>query len=214
MIQILAIAGSPVKDGNTEILLKEALDVTSSDPEVQTDIINLSGLTIGGCLHCNWCLQHQKPDKFCAISDGMEGIYRALPGADVVVLATPVHIGRMSGLMTNMIDRLRAFVYGNVHGGKTKDKVGVPLAVAFRRHGGVETTINLLNLTFAVFYMISVGRGGMVLSSADGKGRRTKGIRHMVLEDEMGLSTAKDAVLRGVELAKIIQAGKEALRIR
>jgi multimeric flavodoxin WrbA len=213
MIQILAVAGSPVKEGNTEALLTEALNVTSSDPEIQRVIFNLSGLAITGCQHCNWCLRHQTPEKYCVISDGMDSIYPALTRSDVVVLATPVHIGRMSGLMANMIDRLRVFVYGNAHRGKLKDKVGVSLIVAFLRHGGLETTLSILNSTFALFNMIPAGRGGLVLSSLDGKGKTTKGIRHMVLEDEFGLSSAKEAVRRGVEIAKIIQAGKKALSI-
>jgi multimeric flavodoxin WrbA len=213
MIQILAVAGSPVKEGNTEALLTEALNVTSSDPEIQRAIFNLSGLAITGCQHCNWCLRHQTPEKYCVISDGMDSIYPALTRSDVVVLATPVHIGRMSGLMANMIDRLRVFVYGNAHRGKLKDKVGVPLIVAFLRHGGLETTLSILNSTFALFNMIPAGRGGLILSSLDGKGKVTKGIRHMVLEDGFGLSSAKEAVRRGVEIAKIIQAGKKVLNI-
>ena len=141
----------------------------------------------------------------------MEAIYPALIRADVVILATPVHIGRMSGLMANMIDRMRVFVYGNMHRGKLKDKVGISLIVAFLRHGGLETTLSILNSTFALFNMIPVDRGGLVLSSLDGKGKTTKGVRHMVLQDGFGLSSAKEAVQRGMEIAKIIQAGKKAL---
>src|SRR5512135_567459 len=118
MIQILGVAGSPVKEGNTEALLKEALGVTSSDPEIQTEIFHLSRLKIEGCRHCNWCIKNQTPDKFCALSDGMDEIYPALLRADAVILASPVHIGRISGLMANMIDRMRVFVYGNAHRGK------------------------------------------------------------------------------------------------
>jgi multimeric flavodoxin WrbA len=58
MIKILGIAGSPVKEGNTEALLKEALTVTSSDPGIQTEVLHLSGLKIDGCTHCNWCIKN------------------------------------------------------------------------------------------------------------------------------------------------------------
>jgi hypothetical protein len=61
--------------------------------------------------------------------------------------------------------------------------------------------------------MIPVGRGGLALTSLDGKGKTTKGIRHMVLEDALGLFTAKDVVQRAVEIARIVQAGKKALKI-
>jgi len=212
MIRILAIAGSPVKEGNTEALLKEALKVTASDPKVQTGIFNLSGLQIEGCRHCNWCIKNQTQEKFCAISDGMDEIYPALLQTDVLILATPVHIGRMSGLMANMIDRMRVFVYGSAHRGKLKDKVGAALVVGFLRHGGLEATLSSLNSTFALFNMIAVGRGGLVLSSLDGKGKVTKGVRHMVLEDSLGLSSAKEVIQRALDIARIIQAGKKALK--
>jgi multimeric flavodoxin WrbA len=131
--------------------------------------------------------------------------------ADAIILASPVHIGRMSGLMANMIDRMRVFVYGNAHRGKLTDKVGAALVVGFLRHGGLEMTLSVLNSTFALFGMIPVGRGGMALTSLDGKGKITKGVRHMALEDGFGVLTAKDAVRRAADLAKIIQAGKKAL---
>ncbi len=212
MIRILGIAGSPVKEGNTEVLLLEALRPVASDPEVETRLFNLSGLEIAGCRHCNWCIKNQTPEKYCAISDGMDEIYPAAEQADAVILATPVHIGRMSGLMANMIDRMRVFVYGNTHRGRLTDKVGAALVVGFLRHGGLEMTLSILNNTFALFGMIPVGRGGMALTSLEGKGKVNKGIRHMALEDRLGVLTAKGAIQRAVELAKIIQAGKKALK--
>ena len=212
MVRILGIAGSPVKEGNTEALLKEALREVASEPEIETRVFNLSGLEIGGCRHCNWCIKNQSPEKFCSLSDGMEEIYPALLRADAIILATPVHIGRMSGLMANMIDRMRVFVYGNAHRGKLTDKVGAALVVGFIRHGGLEMTLSILNSTFAIFGMIPVGRGGMALTSLEGKGKVTKGVRHMALEDGLGVLTAQGAVQRAAELAKIIQAGKKALK--
>jgi multimeric flavodoxin WrbA len=170
-------------------------------------------LQITGCRHCNWCIKNQTPEKFCAISDAMDEVYPAVARADVIILATPVHIGRMSGLMANMIDRMRVFVYGIVHRGKLKDKIGGALVVGFLRHGGLEITLSNLNTTFALFNMISVGRGGLALTSLDGKGKTTKSVRHMVMEDAFGLFTAKDVVRRAVEIAKIVQAGKKALKI-
>jgi multimeric flavodoxin WrbA len=213
MIHILAIAGSPVKGGNTEAILKEAMKVASFDPEVETQTFHLSKLQVAGCQHCNWCIKNQTSEKFCSISDGMDSIYPALVKADALILATPVHISRMSGMMANMIDRMRVFVHGNVHRGRLKDKVGAALVVGFSRHGGLEMTLSVLNASFALFHMIPVGRGGLVLSSREGKGKVTRGIRHMALEDSFGLAAAKEVVWRAAELAKIIQAGKRALGI-
>lgn len=213
MINLLGISGSPVKDGNTEALLKEAIQIATADPEIHPVSFFLSHLQITGCQHCNWCIKNQTTEKFCAISDGMDEIYPALLRADLVLVATPVHIGRISGLLANMFDRLRPFVYGNLYRGKLKDKVGISIVLAFLRHGGLETTLQIINNTFALFQMIPIGRGGLVLSSMGGQGKVTKGIRYMALQDEYGLSSVKETVLRGIEIAKIVQAGKKALGI-
>jgi len=212
MIRILGISGSPVKGGNTEALLQKGLEVTQTDPEVEREVFHLSALQIAGCQHCNWCIKNQTAAKPCVLSDGMDLVFPALLQADVILLATPVHIGRMSGLMANMIDRMRVFVYGNFHRGKLKDKIGAALVVAFLRHGGLEATLASLNTTFALFQMIAVGQGGLVLASTDGKGKVTRGVRHMVMEDEFGLLCSKATVMRSVELARIVQAGKKALQ--
>lgn len=211
MIHLIGISGSPVRDGNTDALLREAIQFASADREVQATLFYLSQLEINGCKHCNWCIKHQTLGKFCHISDGMDGIYPALLQADLLLLATPVHIGRISGLLANMLDRLRPFVYGNFYRNKLKDKVGLSIVLAFLRHGGLETTLQILNNTFALFQMISLGRGGLVLSSLAGQGKVIKGVRFMALQDEYGLSSVKETVQRGVEIAKIIQAGKRAL---
>ena len=60
----------------------------------------------------------------------MKIIYPKILEADGILLATPVHFGRLSGLMANMIDRLRVFVYGNVYRGQIRNKIGGALAVA------------------------------------------------------------------------------------
>ncbi len=211
MVHLVGISGSPVPNGNTDALLKEALQFASADPEVQSTSFYLSQLPIKGCQHCNWCIKHQSEGKFCYISDGLDEIYPALLQADLILLATPVHIGRISGLLADMLDRLRPFVYGNIYRGKLKDKVGISIVLAFLRHGGLETTLQILNHTFALLQMISPGRGGLVLSSISGQGKVTKGIRYMALQDEYGLSSVKEVVLRGIEITKIIQAGKKAL---
>ena len=58
-----------------------------------------------------------------------------------------------------------------------------------------------------------MGQGGLALTSLDGRGKITKGVRHMVLEDILGLYSAKEVVQRAVEIARIIQAGKKALQM-
>ena len=61
--------------------------------------------------------------------------------------------------------------------------------------------------------MITAGEGGLALTSIGGEGKLVKGCRHMVLEDKFGVASAKGVVWRAVEIARIIKAGKDALRM-
>ena len=79
MIRIVALPGSPVKEGNTEAVLEEALRAAGREPEVHTEIFDLSGLEIAGCRHCDWCLENQTPDKVWSCPTAWSEIY--LPGA-------------------------------------------------------------------------------------------------------------------------------------
>jgi multimeric flavodoxin WrbA len=216
-IMILGISGSPVKNGNVEILLERSLSPFQAQQGVEAETISLAGKEIRGCQHCNWCVKKQSEGRFCVQEDDMEDIYPKFLPADGILLATPVHFGRLSGLMANMIDRLRAFVHGNIYKGSLRNKIGGAMAVAFSRGGGVETTLSSMNTMFLVFHMIvATSRmyqlGAASFSSMDGRGRTTKGVRHIALEDEYGMASVKCLIERMLELARIVKAGEKALK--
>jgi multimeric flavodoxin WrbA len=216
-IHILGISGAPVFDGNCDKVIMEALSLIGEEEGVKTDFVGLAGKDIRECLHCNWCIKNQTDTLFCVQKDDMIEIYPKFLWADGIIIASPVHIGRLSGILACMIDRLRAFVHGNVHRGRLKNKVGGAIAVAFMRGGGVETTLLSLQAMFYVFDMI-VARsrgyqlGAACLTSINGTGKVTKGIRHMAMEDEFGIESVRDLSKRVVELSRIIKAGIKALR--
>jgi len=213
MIKILGICGSPVKRGNVESVLKQALSHLQDHEAVETKIITLADKDFNGCKHCNWCVKNQSEGEFCVQEDDMKTIYPKILEADGILLATPVHFGRLSGLMANMIDRLRVFVHGNAYRGRLHNKIGGALAVAFSRGRGVETTLSSINSMFFAFQMI-VATSGMyqlgaaTFSSTDGKGKVIKGVRHMALEDDFGTASARLLAERMLELARIVRAGR------
>ena len=216
MIKILGICGSPVKQGNVEIFVREALSHICGQEGVETEVITLAGKNISGCSHCNWCIRKQSEGKFCVQEDDMQSIYPKVLEADGIILATPVHFGRLSGMMANMIDRLRVFVHGSLYGGRLRNKIGGALAVAFFRGGGVETTLASINSAFFIFQMIiATSRkyqlGAAAFSTESGTGGVNKGVHHMVLEDEFGITSARLLAERMLELARIVQAGERAL---
>ena len=217
MIKILGISGSRVKKGNTQALLGEALSHAQQSQAVETELIALAGKEINACNHCNWCIKKQTSEKCCVQEDDMVTIYPKLLAADGIILASPSHFGRLSGLMANMIDRTRAFVHGNIYKLPLKNKIGGAMAVAFFRGGGIETTLSSLNLMIFTHQMILASSGLYQLgsgaySSPEGKGRFVKEPRHAVLQDEYGILSAKLLSDRMVELARIVKAGQHSLQ--
>lgn len=199
-----------------EALLHEALTLAEQHQSVQAELISLHDKDINGCNHCNWCVKRQSKGKFCVQDDDMGPIYPRLLEADGILLASPAHFGRLSGLLANMTDRMRVFVHGNIYGKQLKNKIGGALAVGFYRGGGIETTLLSINAVFHTLQMI-VATSGLyhlgagAVTSRDGKGRFEAKPRHIVLEDDFGAKSVKTLITRVIELARIVKAGMEAL---
>ena len=205
-LKILGISGSPVKGGNVEYLLDHALQSVASD-DVATEAVHLSRLDVAGCRHCNWCLKKQTAERYCNANDGMTEIYPKLTAADGVLLATPVHIGRLSGQLACLIDRTRAYVHGTVYRSGLRDKVGGGLAVAYFRNSGAERALMDLHWFFHTLGLVVASPqlphlGGIAYSSQNGEGRPVREERHAVKLDEFGLRGAEATAARMVELLR------------
>jgi multimeric flavodoxin WrbA len=102
-MKVLGIAGSPRRGGNTDTLLAEMLRGAAAKG-AETETIILSKLKIKTCQHCDKCLT----DGNCVIQDDMQGIYKALEDADVIILASPVQFMGPTAEMKAMMDRCQA----------------------------------------------------------------------------------------------------------
>ncbi len=103
MFKVLGIAGSPRRDGNTDLLLKEAVAGTVNK-NVQTKIVTLSELNIAPCRHCDGCLKTGK----CVIEDDMQWLYTELRELDYLILASPIFFMGVTAQTKAMIDRCQA----------------------------------------------------------------------------------------------------------
>ena len=215
-IKLLGICGSHVKGGNTEHFLKEALKAAEEEKDVLVDTYNLAGRKIQDCIHCNWCVSKQREGEFCAIKDDLQDVFPKVLDADGLLLATPVYLGRLTGLMASFFDRMRVFAEGKYYRGSLKNKVGGALAVAWFRHGGIESALISILYGFLLMEMIPAsvpglgalyGAGG--LSSARGEGKHDPENRLVVLEDEWGLKGARAVVRRMLELIQLTKLPSE-----
>ena len=219
LIKVLGICGTPVKgETNTEILLRATLDAARGQgDDVQTDMVLLADKKITtGCDHCNWCLQLQTADKFCAKNDDMNEIYPKVVEADVLILATPVYIGRLSWLAASFVDRLRALAEGRYYGirgplgGILKEKLFGCCSVAWLRHGGVEGA-QLSMIQGALVVDMIVVSGGFQFG-AGGVSAAPLGQTGAVKNDRFAMASAQSLASRLVEVSRLLKAGREALR--
>jgi len=216
-VRILGICGSPVKDSNTQRLLADALDSIAAE-EVQTELVALHDKTIHDCVQCNWCLTKQKDDQYCAFEDDMAPIYPKILAADGLLMATPVYLARVSGLMAALLDRMRALDYGKRAKNALRHKIGAGIAVSWYRNSGIETTLTSIHWAYHNWQMIvatpgsrsTFGGGGV--SSIGGSGNFDPAERHHVLSDDFGVESARATAASLVELAKIVKAGRAALK--
>ena len=90
-MKIIGISGSPRVDGNTEVLVKEALEGARQNG-AEIEFVALSGKEIRGCLACTECGHGGK----CIIEDEMQAIYPRMMAADGVIIGTPIYFGQMT----------------------------------------------------------------------------------------------------------------------
>ncbi|HEX79047.1 MAG TPA: flavodoxin family protein [Dehalococcoidia bacterium] len=102
-MKVLGIAGSPRRNGNTDLLLAELLK-GAADRGAEVETIILNDLKFILCQHCDACHKTGK----CKYDDDMQAIYRKLAAADRVVLASPVQFMGVTAQTKAMIDRCQA----------------------------------------------------------------------------------------------------------
>ena len=95
--------GSPRIEGNTDLLLDEALrGAQSQGAEVEKIIVDR--LNIAPCREYCGCLK----DGNCAIRDDMDDIYPKLLDADRVIVASPIFFYGLTSQIKALIDRCQA----------------------------------------------------------------------------------------------------------
>jgi NAD(P)H-dependent FMN reductase len=102
-LKVLGIAGSPRKDGNTDLLLQQVM-AGASNQRTETKTVFLRELSIAPCRHCDGCLKTGK----CVQQDDMQWLHTDLREADRIVLASPIFFMGLTAQTKAMIDRCQA----------------------------------------------------------------------------------------------------------
>ena len=144
-MKVIAINGSPKKEGNTWHALKMVGDELLASG-IEFEILHIGHKLIHGCTACGKCAENR--DEKCRLgSDGLNQWIQIIKAADGVILGSPVHYSGVGGTMKSFLDRL--FYVSGANGNLLRHKVAAAV-VAVRRSGGSATLDCLYHfLTYA-----------------------------------------------------------------
>lgn len=100
-MKVLGLVGSPRKEGNTQILVEEAL-AGARDSGAETEIIQVSDLNFQFCQGCMKCRSRGE----CVNEDDLGDVLEKLDQADGIVIGSPVYGHYLPGQLKAVFDRL------------------------------------------------------------------------------------------------------------
>lgn len=122
-MKVLAIGASARRDGNSNGLLKAAVEAASARGAT-VDVVYARDLKVQGCLGCDGC--KRSVDATCVVKDDMQDLYARIAECDALVLATPVYFYDMNSWLKAIVDRLYALIDPN---DKARIQTGKPFYV-------------------------------------------------------------------------------------
>lgn len=99
-MKILALSGSPRKNGNTDQYLNMVLEECAA-AGAETELVRVFDLNIKGCYGCYGCVQAKR----CVHQDDFQMVFDKIIEADVLVLGSPVYHGSISAELKAVLDR-------------------------------------------------------------------------------------------------------------
>jgi multimeric flavodoxin WrbA len=105
-MKAIGINGSPRKKWNTATLLDKALQGTALQG-AETESFHLYDLTYKGCVSCFACktIDGRNYGR-CAVQDDLAPILKKIEEVDILILASPIYFGTVTGAMRSFMERL------------------------------------------------------------------------------------------------------------
>lgn len=175
-MRVLAISGSPLKNGNTSRLIgsitKELEKSEIADLKISE--LSLSDKSIRPCKSCRKCMK----EGHCVLkSDDFSSIAKKIKKSDLIIIGSPVYFHDVNGQVKNMIDRS----YSLWHDRQLKGKRVIPVAVC--ADSGDDRAIETLKIWAQAHEM-------KIITPVSGHGYKAG----EVLKDETAMKRAKEAV--------------------
>jgi len=150
-MKVIAINGSPRKEGNTRLLLEKVLEPLAK-AGWETELVQIGGKNIHGCRACFKCWETQ--DKRCVFGkDAFNEAFTKVIDADAIILGSPTYFSDVTAEMKAFIDRAGFVAMAN--GCLLAGKIGA--AVVAVRRGGATHVFDTINHLFFISQMLVPG---------------------------------------------------------
>lgn len=147
-MKVIAINGSPKKEGNTFQSLNMIGDELNASG-IEFEILHVGHKLIHGCTACGKCAVNK--DGECSIkTDDINKWIKQLKLADGIIIGSPVYYSGIAGTLKCFLDRV--FYVSGANGNLFRHKVGAAVVV-LRRTGG-SSTLDSLNHYLSITEMI------------------------------------------------------------
>jgi len=99
---ILGLSGSPRADGNTDIVVRRAMEGTAAKTGKAADFIRVADFTLQHCIGCRQCMTLGR----CALKgDDLDQIMSHFFAAEIMIIGSPVYWNSPPGIMKDLMDR-------------------------------------------------------------------------------------------------------------
>lgn len=156
-MKILALIGSYRKNGNTSQIVSivcEAMqaEAVRAGAPLEIETLYLGHLDIGACRGCRACFDRGE-DK-CPLKDDLLSVKAKMKAADAILVATPVYVDDVSGIIKTWIDRLAHVCHRPEFAGKS--------AYLLATVGSTPTsrTLGTLRLALSTWGFHIIGKAG------------------------------------------------------
>lgn len=102
-MKTLIFFGSPRPNGDTAFLV----DTLCGHLPGEITLVNAYQAKISPCRDCRFCTTKTN----CVLSDEMTKIYQKIIESDLIVLASPVYFGELTGPLLSLLSRLQIYFY-------------------------------------------------------------------------------------------------------
>ena len=129
-MKVIGIVCSPRRQGNTEILVQEALE-SAKAAGAEVELLTLAGKTLAPCDGCETCTKTGK----CHIDDDMQEVYPKLIEADGIIFGSPIYFWTITAQAKALIDRTMPLIVAH------RSLSVAPETTHERRHEGLRNKV-------------------------------------------------------------------------